>query len=614
MSSGMPSVPVVHLTIRRGPRPGQTLSASGPSVVIGRVPGNDIILDDPQVSRHHASLTFEGGQWVLRDLGSTNGTTVNGQPVSGQWVVRPGDVIGLGDVLAAVQFSVGGVETATLAGARPPVQPAGAAAGRGRSWALVAIVAVLATLALVMTAVLLLVVFRRPASVPQVIISAPTNGVIVAPGSVVEVQTLATDEQGVTRIDLRADNVIVASQTAPDARGVSPFAAVLRWPAGAPGPHTLVATAYNAAGVASQPAVVLVNVAASAEAGTTPPPVVTTGTIAAATGTPDSADLLPTVTPTAVVPPTATMTPAPTPTVCVDNVAFVADVTVPDGTVVTPGQRVDKVWRLRNSGNCRWGAGYSAVFVSGSQMSGASVVPLPETAAGATVDVVVTLTAPGTPGTYTGYWQLRNAAGALFGRPFLVQVVVPAPPTVTPEAVISFSADRLEVRPGECAVLTWNVENVSAVYLGDEGVVGQGNRTVCPGATTTYTLRVVRRDGGTEERRVTITVTLGEVPRPNPVEPPDRVEYDRFPRDLNFLWSEVSYPGGVSYSIEIQWGSPEGTNWERWILVEGLDSPTYYMDSFVGAYNVGRWRVWAVSRATGQSSAKTDWRYFRFLQ
>ena len=81
MSQGISTTPVVHLTIRRGPRPGQTFSAPGPSVVIGRVPGNDIILDDPQVSRHHASLTLEGGQWVLRDLGSTNGTTVNGQPV-----------------------------------------------------------------------------------------------------------------------------------------------------------------------------------------------------------------------------------------------------------------------------------------------------------------------------------------------------------------------------------------------------------------------------------------------------------------------------------------------------------------------------------------------------
>jgi hypothetical protein len=582
--------------------------------VIGRVPGNDIIIDDPQVSRHHASLTLEGGQWVLRDLGSTNGTTVNGQPVTTHWVVRPGDVIGLGDALAVAQFSTTAPEASTLAGARPSAQP-GVTASGGRSWALAAIVAVLFTLALVVTAVLLLVVLRRPAPVPQVVISAPTSGVIVAPGSTVEVQALATDEQGVTRIDLRADNVVVASQTAPDARGVSPFAAVLSWPASAPGPHTLVVTAHNAAGVSSQPAVVLVNVAMNGDVGTTTPPV--TGTPAPGSGTPGDTDVLPTAalaTATATAIPTATPIPVPTPTVCVDNAAFVADVTVPDGMAVAPGQRIDKVWRLRNSGNCRWGAGYGAVFVSGNQMSGPGVVAIPETPVGGTVDVTVTLIAPGTPGTYTGYWQLRNPVGALFGRPFLVQVVVPAPPTATPEAVISFSADRTEVRSGECAVLRWNVENVSAVYLGDEGVVGQGSRSVCPGTTTTYTLRIVRRDGGTEERRVTISVTGAEVPRPAALAPPDRSEFDRYPRDVEFLWTSVDYPGGVWYSIEIQYGSAEGTDWERWELQEGLEESRYYMESFIGALNVGRWRVWAVSRVTGQSSARTEWRYFRFLQ
>jgi hypothetical protein len=329
---------------------------------------------------------------------------------------------------------------------------------------------------------------------------------------------------------------------------------------------------------------------------------------------PDGADLLPTPTATTIVLPTSTPTLVPTPTVCVDNAAFVADVTVPDGMVVAPGQRIDKVWRLRNTGNCRWGAGYSAVFVSGNQMSGASVVAIPETPAGATVDIAVTLVAPGTSGTHTGYWQLRNAAGSLFGRPFLVQVVVPAPPTATPTARIAFSADRTEVRPGECATLRWDVENVTAVFLGDEGVIGQGSRSVCPGTTTTYTLRIVRRDGGTEERRVTITVTAAEVPRPEAIAPADRSEFDRYPRDLEFSWSAVSYPGDVTYSIEIEWGSAEGTDWERWLLQEGIDEPRYYMDGFIGAYNIGRWRVWAVARATAQPSAKTGWRYFRFLR
>lgn len=224
----------------------------------------------------------------------------------------------------------------------------------------------------------------------------------------------------------------------------------------------------------------------------------------------DSIGEPPLVTVTSTATPTAspTATPPPTPTVCVDNATFVADVTVPDGTVVTPGQRIDKVWRLRNSGNCRWGPGYSAGFVSGNQMGGPASVPLAETPPGGTADVAVALIAPSTPGTYTGYWQLRNAAGVAFGTKFSVQVTVPSPP-----ASISFSADRTEIQAGQCATLRWDVEDVSAVYLGDDGVVGHGTRSVCPSTTTTYTLRVVRRDGGTEQRQVTIKVTAAPPPQ-----------------------------------------------------------------------------------------------------
>ena len=63
---------------------------------IGRDPGNGLRLTHETVSRVHAELSFQGGAWVLRDLGSTNGTTVNGQRVTGSAVVREGDQIGFG--------------------------------------------------------------------------------------------------------------------------------------------------------------------------------------------------------------------------------------------------------------------------------------------------------------------------------------------------------------------------------------------------------------------------------------------------------------------------------------------------------------------------------------
>ena len=99
-----------------------------------------------------------------------------------------------------------------------------------------------------------------------------------------------------------------------------------------------------------------------------------------------------------------------------DSAQFVSDVTVPDDTFINPGATFVKTWRLKNTGVCQWNTSYSLVFASGSQMGGPASVAFPRTVLpGQTVDLTVTLTAPTTGGTFRGYWQLRNSAGALFG-------------------------------------------------------------------------------------------------------------------------------------------------------------------------------------------------------
>jgi hypothetical protein len=65
---------------------------------IGRGVENSIVVDDPHVSARHARLHFARGRWWLRDLGSSNGTTLNGEPVRAVVGVRPGDVIQCGGV------------------------------------------------------------------------------------------------------------------------------------------------------------------------------------------------------------------------------------------------------------------------------------------------------------------------------------------------------------------------------------------------------------------------------------------------------------------------------------------------------------------------------------
>jgi hypothetical protein len=128
--------------------------------------------------------------------------------------------------------------------------------------------------------------------------------------------------------------------------------------------------------------------------------------------------------PTSTSEPTATPTPAPTATTpatptsatCTDLAKFVEDVTVPDDTEMLPGQEFIKTWRLQNVGTCTWTSQYSLVFVEGDQMNGASPLPLVSSVAPNTsVDISVSLKAPGTTGGYRGDWKLKNAAGVNFG-------------------------------------------------------------------------------------------------------------------------------------------------------------------------------------------------------
>jgi hypothetical protein len=99
-----------------------------------------------------------------------------------------------------------------------------------------------------------------------------------------------------------------------------------------------------------------------------------------------------------------------------DRLEFVADLTVPDGTVFAPGEKFTKTWRLKNSGTSTWTTAYALVFSSGEQMGGAASTPLPaQVPPGQTVDLSVQLTAPSAAGSYTGFWLLRNAAGTNFG-------------------------------------------------------------------------------------------------------------------------------------------------------------------------------------------------------
>jgi pSer/pThr/pTyr-binding forkhead associated (FHA) protein len=66
------------------------------TTALGRAADNQVVLDDQFVSSHHASLSLRDGAWWLRDLGSTNGTLLNGRQIGGPTRVGPEDVVGVG--------------------------------------------------------------------------------------------------------------------------------------------------------------------------------------------------------------------------------------------------------------------------------------------------------------------------------------------------------------------------------------------------------------------------------------------------------------------------------------------------------------------------------------
>ena len=80
---------------------GLHLDVLGP-VVVGRSPSSDIVIDEPYVSATHARFTIQGPALVLEDLGSTNGTMVNGHVIDQPVTLRDGDEVQVGDTVMRV--------------------------------------------------------------------------------------------------------------------------------------------------------------------------------------------------------------------------------------------------------------------------------------------------------------------------------------------------------------------------------------------------------------------------------------------------------------------------------------------------------------------------------
>jgi len=195
-----------------------------------------------------------------------------------------------------------------------------------------------------------------------------------------------------------------------------------------------------------------------------------------------------------LVPPTvATNTPLATATSNCNVAQFITDVTIPDGTIMTPGQAFNKKWRIKNIGSCAW-TGFSLVFDSGDSMGAPATKAISDLGPGQEIDLEVALTAPAAAGNYRGYFRINTNGGVLVpivngsnGRTFYVdikvQIAVTATYTLPPAVVFAVTSVNYTVgtwnSPGyvNCPKVTANITTNAAGTVTYHWTRSDGNST-----------------------------------------------------------------------------------------------------------------------------------------
>lgn len=120
---------------------------------------------------------------------------------------------------------------------------------------------------------------------------------------------------------------------------------------------------------------------------------------------------------------------------CTDGLTFISDLTIPDGTIVQPGDIIQKQWLVDNSGTCNWDARYKLRLINGSEMGANTESVLFPARAGTEVTLSLEFIVPSEPGIYGNAWQAIAPNGEPFGDLFFMQIVVQPIAEITIEVV-----------------------------------------------------------------------------------------------------------------------------------------------------------------------------------
>jgi hypothetical protein len=128
--------------------------------------------------------------------------------------------------------------------------------------------------------------------------------------------------------------------------------------------------------------------------------------------------------------PAAQTQPALPASTCRDNLVFIDDLSIQDGSVFPPGAHLDKRWKVENAGTCNWDRRYRMKLIAGSRLGVPAEQALFPARSGTQAVIRIVFTAPADPGNYRSAWQAYDPQGDPFGDPFFIDIVVEAPTAV----------------------------------------------------------------------------------------------------------------------------------------------------------------------------------------
>tara|TARA_B100000700_G_scaffold182203_1_gene201044 strand:- start:93 stop:617 length:525 start_codon:yes stop_codon:yes gene_type:complete len=111
---------------------------------------------------------------------------------------------------------------------------------------------------------------------------------------------------------------------------------------------------------------------------------------------------------------------------CSNDAIFISDLTIPDFSQITSNTIINKSWKLRNTGTCDWGTGYSVAFKEGNAMTTKLQHGLYPAIAGSHATIEIQMKTPELPGDYVGFWLLYDPEGNAFGPQLYIKISVTA--------------------------------------------------------------------------------------------------------------------------------------------------------------------------------------------